>query len=50
MEELKELFLKIGYKEEEFIEIINSYPIVNMKQETLMRKVQENYDFLVSLG
>ena len=50
MEELKELFLKIGYNKEEYIEIINSYALKYMKQETLIKKVQENYDFLVSLG
>ena len=50
MEELKELFLELGYSENEYVEIVNTYPIKNMKPETLMRRVKENYDFLISLG
>ena len=50
MEELKELFLKLGYTEEEYTELINVYPIVVMRPETLINKVKENYEFLISLG
>ena len=50
MEELKELFLELGYSENEYVEIVNTYPIITMKLETLMRKVKENYEFLISLG
>ena len=50
MEELKELFLKLGYGENEYVEIVNTYPIINIKPETLMRRVKENYDFLMLLG
>ena len=50
MEELKEFFLELGYNEKEYVEIVNTYPIINIKPETLMRKVKENYEFLISLG
>ena len=50
MEELKELFLELGYSENEYVEIVNTYSIITMKPETLMRKVKENYEFLISLG
>lgn len=50
MEELKKMFLELGYSEKEYVKIVNTYPIINMKPETLMRRVKENYDFLISLG
>ena len=50
MEELKELFLELGYSENEYVEIVNTYSIIDMKAETLVRKVKENYEFLISLG
>ena len=50
MEELKEIFLKLGYNEEEFKEIISSYSVQNLKPETLIKKVKENHAFLISLG
>ena len=50
MEELKKLFLELGYSEKEYVKIVNTYPIKNMKPETLIRRVKDNYDFLISLG
>ena len=50
MEELKEFFLELGYNEKEYVEIVNTYPIITMKPEALMRKVKENYELLISLG
>ena len=50
MEELKELFLSLGYTEEEYKEIVNSYSLINLKPATLQIIVKENYDFLISLG
>lgn len=50
MEELKELFKKIGYTENEFDEIINAYSSKTFKTETLMKRVKENYNFFISLG
>ena len=50
MEELKKMFLELGYSEKEYVKIVNTYPIINMKPETLKKRVKENYDFLISLG
>ena len=50
MEELKELFLELGYNENEYVEIVNTYSIIDMKAETLLKKIKEIYDFLISLG
>lgn len=50
MEELKKLFLELGYSEKEYVKIVNTYPIINTRPETLVRKVKENYEFLISLG
>lgn len=50
MEELKKMFLELGYSEKEYVKIVNTYPIKNMKPETLIRRVKDNYDFLISLG
>ena len=35
---LKEEFIKLGYTEEEYHDIRNSYPINNLKGETLIKK------------
>ena len=50
MKELKKMFLELGYSEKEYVKIVNTYPIINMKPETLKKRVKENYDFLISLG
>ena len=50
MNELKKVFLDIGYTNEEFEIIINTYSIANMKPETLAIKVKDIYNFLLSLG
>ena len=50
MEESKKLFLELEYNENEYVKIVNTYTIKNMKPKTLMRIVKENYDFLISLG
>jgi len=44
---LKETLLKIGYKEKEIIKIINTYPLSNLKEETLLKKIQEINSFLI---
>ena len=41
-EELKKLFLELGYSEKEYVKIVNTYPIKNMKPETLIRRVKDN--------
>ena len=47
---LKELFLSLGYNEEEYTKIISTYPLFNLKEDTLYKKVKENYKFLISLN
>ena len=50
MEELRKTFLSIGYTEEELNDIINSYSLKTMKTETLVKKVNNIYNYLHSLG
>ena len=50
MEEMRKLFIELGYTEKDYLEIKNSYPLERTKEETLIKKVKENYDFLLSLG
>ena len=50
MNELKKVFLDIGYTNEDFEIITNTYPIANIKPETLNKKVKDIYKFLLSLG
>ena len=44
---LKKLFLDLGYTEEEFEIIINNEIISEYKEETLLIKVKENFQFLL---
>ena len=50
MEELRKFFIELGYKEEEYEIIVNTYPLSNSKVETLLNKVKENYNSLIELG
>lgn len=50
MDELSKLFKEIGYRKEEYEEIVNEFGVANLKRETLIKKVKENYKFLRSLG
>ena len=50
MEEVIELLKEKGYTEEEGKEIVSNYALVNMKPGTLKRKIEENNNFLLSLG
>ena len=50
MEELRKFFIELGYKEEEYEIIVNTYSLSNLKVETLLNKVKENYNFLIELG
>lgn len=47
---MRKLFLEIGYTEEETNNIINSYIFKKNKPETLINKVNNNYNYLLSLG
>ena len=47
---LKELFLSLGYSEEDYKIIINNYSLENYKEETLYSKVLSVYNYLISLN
>ena len=50
MEQLKKLFINLGYREEDIKEIITAHGIGELKPETLLENVKRNYEFLISLG
>ena len=50
MEELIEVFKKIGYTEEHIEKIINSWVVRNLKTETIIKNVNRNYMFFRNLG
>ena len=43
---LENLFLSLGYTKEDYQKIITTYPINNLKEETLIKKVNEVYNYL----
>lgn len=43
---LEQYMLEIGYTKEEIDIIINSYPICNLKEETLPENIKNIYSFL----
>ena len=49
-QKLKELFLSLGYNEEDYKKIINNYSLENYKEETLYSKVLSVYNYLISLN
>ncbi len=50
MEELKESLKKMGYTDKQIEKIVNNHSTGKMKPETLLAKIKENYNFLISLG
>ena len=50
MEEVKSYLKKLGYEEAEIEEIINDYAIVRLKPETLIKNIERNYNYLLTLG
>ena len=50
MNKIEELLLNFGYRKDEYDEIINSYPLKNYAEDTLYKKIEENFKFLLSLG
>ena len=50
MEEVNKLLKSLGYTEYDINEIINTYPISDMKEDTLIKNIKSNYTFLVKLG
>ena len=47
---VKEYLLQLGYSKEEIKTILNSYPLCNLKKDTLLAKIKEVYCLLISLG
>ena len=47
---LKEEFIKLGYTEEDYEIIKNNHAIINIKDETLIKKLKDNYAFFLKNG
>ena len=47
---LKEDFIKLGYTEEDYEIIRNNYAVNQIKDETLIKKLKDNFAFLLKMG
>ena len=47
---LKEEFIKLGYTEEDYEIIRNNYSVNHIKDETLIKKLKDNFAFLIKMG
>ena len=47
---LKEEFIKLGYTEEDYEIIRNNHAIINIKEETLIKKLKDNFAFFLKNG
>ena len=47
---VKEHLLQLGYSIEDVGNILNSYPLCNLKESTLLADVKEVYSLLITLG
>ena len=47
---LKEEFIKLGYTEEDYEIIRNNYSINSIKDETLIKKLKDNFNYLLKMG
>ena len=47
---LKEQFIKLGYTEEDYEIIRNNYAVNQIKDETLIKKLKDNFAFLLKIG
>ena len=50
MEEVKSYLKKLGYEEAEMEEIINDYAVASFRPETLIKNIERNYNYLLTLG
>ena len=41
---------EIGYENNEIEEILESYPFINVKEETLLKNIKKNYEFFITIG
>ena len=46
--ELKELFLSLGYKDDDYKKIIECYPVKHYNYETLKTRILEVYNYLLN--
>ena len=47
---LKEEFIKLGYTEDDYNEIRNSYPLINIKDETISIHLKDIFTFFLECG
>ena len=47
---VKEYLLKLGYSNEDIENILSSYALKNLKEDTLLVHIKDNYNLLISLG
>ena len=47
---LKEEFIKLGYTEDDYNEIRNSYPLINIKDETISMHLKDIFTFFLECG
>ena len=47
---LKEEFIKLGYTEDDYNEIRNSYPLINIKDETISKHLKDIFTFFLECG
>ena len=47
---LKEEFIKLGYTEDDYNEIRNSYPLINIKDETISIHLKDTFTFFLECG
>ncbi len=50
MLESVELLINLGYSKKEAEAIISSFPLVNLKDGTLCKNINENFNYLIGLG
>ena len=50
MEEVKSYLKKLGYEEAEIEKIINDNAIARLKPETLIKNIERNYNYVLTLG
>ena len=50
MKESIKVLIELGYSKNEAEEIVNTYPINNLKDDTLKENIKKNYSLFISLG
>lgn len=47
---LREYMIGVGFTDKDIDKIINTFPVCNYKEETLLKKIDEVYKFLLNNG